>query len=77
MAQNKTSYIMGEVTLGGTLSFMQMAHVESIFKNAALEAATSSNTAELEQITRIAETLGVDSATLEDAESDHQNEVGA
>ena len=67
MAQNKTSYIMGEVTLGGTLSFTQMAHVESIFKTAALEAATSSNTVELEQITNIAEILGVDSATIEDA----------
>ena len=68
MSQNKTSYTSGTVTLGGTLSFMQMAHVEAIFKNAALEAATSSNTVELEQITEIAGILGVDSATLEDAE---------
>ena len=68
MSQNKTSYTSGNVTLGGTLSFTQMAHVESIFKNAALEAATSSNTVELEQITEIAGILGVDVATLEDAE---------
>ena len=68
MTQNKTSYTNGTVTLAGTLSFDQMAHVEAIFKNAALEAATSSNTVELEQITEIAGILGVDSATLEDAE---------
>lgn len=68
MSDNKTSYTSGTVTLGGTLSFGQMAHIEAIFKTAALEAATSSNTNELEQITEIADILGVDSATLEDAE---------
>ena len=76
MAQNKTSYTNGTVTLAGTLSFDQMARVESIFKNAALEAATSSNTVELEQITDIAEILGVDVATLEDAENGHLEEAG-
>ena len=74
MAQNKTSYTNGTVTLAGTLAFDQMAHVEAIFKNAALEAATSSNTVELEQITDITEILGVDVATLEDAEGE-LNEV--
>lgn len=76
MSENKTSYTSGTVTLGGTLSFNQMAKVEAIFKNAALDAATGGNTAELEQITEIAEILGVDAATIEDAEESHLSEVG-
>ena len=70
MSQNKTSYTTGTVTLGGSLSFDQMAHIESVFKNAALEAVTSGQTADLEKITVIAEIIGVDSANLEDAAAD-------
>jgi hypothetical protein len=64
---NKTSYTNGQVTLGGTLSFEQMAKVEEIFKTAALDAATAGNTRDLEMVTELAEIIGVDSATLEDA----------
>ncbi len=73
MSQNKTSYTNGTVQLGGTLSFEQMAHVEAIFKNAALEAVTSGDTAASLKISEIAESIGVDVATLEDADAElHQ-----
>lgn len=70
MSHNKTSYTDGNVTLGGTLSFEQMAKVEELFKNAALDAATSGQAAPLEIITDIAEILGVDVATLEDTQTE-------
>lgn len=77
MAQNKTSYTNGTVQLGGTLTFNEMKGLEAIFKNAALDAATSSDVRDLEIVTGLAEILGVDSATLEDAEVGHLEEVGA
>ena len=70
MSQNKTSYTNGTVQLGGTMSFEQMAYTESVLRNAALEAVTSGNTADLERVTEIAEILGVDVATIEDAETE-------
>ena len=70
MSNNKTSYTEGTVTLGGTLTFDQMAKVEEMFKNAALEAATSGQAGTLEVITEISEIIGVDVATLEDAQTD-------
>jgi hypothetical protein len=68
---NKTSYTEGTVTLGGNLSFEQMAKVEKVFKDAALDAATSGNAGELEEIQDIAFILGVDSEpSIEDAQTD-------
>lgn len=69
MSENKTSYTDGTVTLGGTLTFIQMAEVEDAFKNLALEAVTGNHTAALAGITEIAEILGVDVANVGDAEA--------
>ena len=77
MSENKISWSNKTVKLGGTLTVDQIGHVEEIFKNAALEAVTSGKTAESIEIAEIAEILGVDSATIEDAETDHLEEVGA
>lgn len=70
MSHNKTSYTDGNVTLGGTLSFLQMAKVEDTFRNLALDAVTGGHVNELAEITEIAEILGVDVATIEDAQTE-------
>lgn len=73
MSQNKTSYTNGTVQLGGEATFEQMKHVESIFRTASLEALTSGETAEALKIAELAKILGVDVATIEDADAElHQ-----
>lgn len=75
MSQNKTSYTDGNVTLGGTLSFVQMAKVESVFKDLALDAVTGGLVNALAEITEIAEILGVDVANIGDAQSNPNEDV--
>lgn len=63
---NRTSWSTKSVTLGGTLTFEQMAYLEEILKESALDASTSGRVSDLEKITEISSVLDVDCANIGD-----------